>query len=726
MLTKIKMQGVASYRKPVVLETNKKVNIIYGLNGTGKSTLSNYLYDTSCSKYKDCSTDQNDDDTILVYNQQFIRDHFYEADSLKGVFSLSKENREIEERVAIAESELSALQDEAEDTEMRVKNLQAELAGLLTRAQETVFEIKRAYAGGDRVLEYCLVGLKNKAPLFSHLSSLRKPDVEPERGIKQIKESVEMLTASGDNVDIQNLLPLYSFHEHSIEKSEVFSELIVGNTDSPIASLITKLNNSDWVKDGLKFISKESVESTTECPFCQEKTITNELVKRIDSYFDQSYEDSVTAISSYLERYQAEVNKLASMDDYRACSFSQKHISKLTEAHRDLERILFNNLALIEKKLETPSSRVTLENTEKKIAAFNDIIELINIDISDHNSRLGNIDNELEVLKREFWSLMRWQYDQTIAPYFDENERIESLVIEAQEHLVDLNELLKAKTVAISELQKSTINIEEAVTNINIGLGNLGITEFSLQKYDSDLYRIVRADTSEEVFSSLSEGEKMIISFLYFCEVCRGKRSATEIPTKKVIVIDDPVSSLSHIFVYNVGQLIKSDFFSSSSFDQIFILTHSLYFFYELTDTKHDRRRDTQKLFRLTKNTDGSCIKPMRYEEIQNDYQSYWAMVIDENQPPALIANCMRNIIEYFFNFVQKAELSNVTQKPELRGNRFQAFCRFINRESHSLGQNIFDFKEFNYDDFREGLRLVFEVTGYSEHYEKMVSSIGV
>ena len=110
----------------------------------------------------------------------------------------------------------------------------------------------------------------------------------------------------------------------------------------------------------------------------------------------------------------------------------------------------------------------------------------------------------------------------------------------------------------------------------------------------------------------------------------------------------------------------------------------------------------------------------MKYEEVQNDYQSYWVIVTDPNQPPALIANCMRNIIEYFFNFVQKADLSNVIQKPELQENRFQAFCRYISRESHSLGQNIFDFKEFNYDDFREGLKLVFDATGYEEHYKKM------
>ena len=78
-----------------------------------------------------------------------------------------------------------------------------------------------------------------------------------------------------------------------------------------------------------------------------------------------------------------------------------------------------------------------------------------------------------------------------------------------------------------------------------------------------------------------------------------------------------------------------------------------MYFFYELTNTNHKEREETQKLIRLCKNADGSSFVSMKYEEIQNDYQAYWQIVKDRAQAPALIANCMRNIIEYFFNFVE-------------------------------------------------------------------------
>lgn len=98
MITQINLVDVASYRNTATLNTDKKVNIIYGLNGTGKSTFSNYFYAPDDPKYKVCSH-TNDGCKVLVYNQRFIQDNFYSKDSINGIFSLSKENKEAKERV---------------------------------------------------------------------------------------------------------------------------------------------------------------------------------------------------------------------------------------------------------------------------------------------------------------------------------------------------------------------------------------------------------------------------------------------------------------------------------------------------------------------------------------------------------------------------------------------------------------------------------------------------
>lgn len=43
MIKKITILGPACYKQTAILETDKNINLIYGLNGSGKSTLSEYL-----------------------------------------------------------------------------------------------------------------------------------------------------------------------------------------------------------------------------------------------------------------------------------------------------------------------------------------------------------------------------------------------------------------------------------------------------------------------------------------------------------------------------------------------------------------------------------------------------------------------------------------------------------------------------------------------------------
>ena len=719
MISKLQMDGVASYKTATTLETDKKVNVIYGLNGTGKSTISNFLYDTTETDFEKCSVDVGFDETILVYNQRFIKDNFYEADSLKGIFSLSKENKAIEEKVNAAEVELAALASIEVTEQQAIESEEQRINNKKTNACESTWEIRRSYTGGDRVLEFCLDNLKGKKEtLFDYLAVIEKPDTQPTKDISQIKKEVEAI--HGDSAKKHDPLSKIEFDAHGIEEHEVYSLIVVGSTDSPVAPLINKLKNSDWVRNGLDFMPDPENGEASECPFCQQKTITDSLASEITNYFDKSFDDSIDLISSQLEQYEEAAANLLSLDVYKANPFANERSSDLLDKHGTLEKLLRDNLANIRSKKSTPSLSLSLSSTKNALDKFNDLITEINSDVSKHNTRLENVESELAKLKDDFWNLMRWNYDQTISPWHSEMTASEIFLSEAKLRKSKAEDDTSAKIIEISDLQKSTVNIDAAIVSINNGLINLGITDFSIEKHDDALYRIIRSGEENTEFSSLSEGEKMIISFLYFCELCRGKRKATETSQKKIAVIDDPISSLSHIFVFNIGQMLKTEFFLSSKFEQVFVLTHSLYFFYELTDPNHERRKKTQNLFRLSKNDQGSNITSMKYEEVQNDYHSYWLVVTDQNQPPALIANCMRNIIEYFFNFVQKADFSNVIQKPELQDNKYQAFCRYINRESHSLGQNIFDYKEFNYDDFREGLRLVFEVTGYPEHYKKM------
>lgn len=721
MITKITLDDVASYKKPAVLETDKKVNLIYGLNGTGKSTFSDFLYNPTEPNFNKCSIEGlSPDEEILVYNQTFIQDNFYQADALKGIFTLSKKNKEAETKILNAEKEIKRLDAEKNQKTADLKKETEAISAKHDKAKDKVWEIKKNFTGGDRVLEFCLEGYRNDGnKLLSYIEGLKKPDSKPTKTTDNIKEEVQAL--SGENAQKYNTLEPIAFNVANIETEQIFKKQIVGNENSTVSGLINKLENSDWVKDGLKYLPTEIENENETCPFCQEQTISSQLLQSIKEYFDESYEADLTAIKELRKQYAEAIQLIPDKSTFENNPKFENHKKDFEIKYNAFTQVVKENLKLIDDKIKSPSIQITLKSSVTALNELNEIIDNINKQVKEHNKKIDQKETALIDLKTDFWNIMRWEYDQIISSYISDKAQYQKNNFEIKQDISKLESDIQKQKEIIIEQQKQTVNIEVAIANINNGLLDLGIHDFKIEKYDENLYKIVRENQDNRIFHTLSEGEKMIISFLYFLELCRGKKDATEATKKKIIVIDDPISSLSHIYIFNVGRLIQNEFLRNSKYEQIFILTHSLYFFYELTDIDHERRKLNQKLFRLRKNSHGSEFIEMKYEEIQNDYQAYWAIIKDEEQPPALIANCMRNVIEYFFNFVEKKDLNNVFQKPAMQENRFQAFCRYINRESHSLGQNIFDIKEFNYDDFKDAFALVFKENGYEEHYKKMI-----
>jgi len=722
MISKIVIKGVTSYRKEAVLETDKKVNLLYGLNGTGKSTFSDFLYNQSEDRFSHCRIEGIENNTrILVYNQKFVQDTFYEPQGIHGIFTLSKGNAEAQKVIDNASAEVKKLTEQKKKIEEnRIKDEKKHLSGIEEHKNQ-VWKIKTEYAGGDRVLEFCLDGLKgNKDTLFNYLISIENPEGKIDYSIDDLKNEAQQLQGE---VQSRQLLSKAIVNVDEIEKSELLSKVIVGNKNSTVATVIEKLGNSDWVNIGIKYVHIDGDKGV--CPFCQQETITQNFIEEINAYFDESYNQEKTQIEQMISRYDTEIKKVTNfLNTIKEDISLEKKKTELENLSAMLISISEQNLNVLRDKLKTPSIQVSLQPISEIIASINNTIEYANKEIELYNQKIANIKGAKKTIRDRFWQFMRKKYDSVIDLYEANQKIYDQSVKNSLEAIESVTSEININTALIEENRKKTENIDEAIANIKNGLIDIGITDFTIEKYSEEeaLYRLKREDSDEDVFKTLSEGEKMVISFLYFIELCKGKSTAKTILNNKIVVIDDPISSLSHIYVFNIGRLIHNEFLRSEEYDQLFILTHSLYFFYELTNTNHKERKESQKLFRLCKNTESSYFEDMKYEDIQNDYQAYWHIIKDEKQAPALIANCMRNVIEYFFNFVEKQDFAQVFQRPELQETRYMAFNRYMNRESHSKGQNIFDIKEFDYSSFREAFKKVFEIEGYINHYNKMIS----
>lgn len=725
MLTEIKLNGYASFKHETCLQTDKPINFVYGLNGTGKSSLTRYLAHRDDPKYAQCSITpaiDPDKEVILVYNQDYISETFVDKDRQNGVFTLSKQNKKAYDAIQKATRKLAELDVQDKAIEEAQNKSDTILATAESQTKDKLWELKTKYSGGDRVLDYCLEGYKgSKAALFIKVKDTKiKPD-EVLRPIETLRQELIQLTSvEGRTYPLLPELPNLPIKEDDIS---LLKKVIVGNQESTISEVMDEFANATWVRTGVQYIDKDG----HRCPFCHQETITDDFLKELKSYFDESYEQDIKALQLLEQTLSDTLVRIAPDTSFEENPVIAHLREKYLIAFQDFKASLTATLATVRLKIERPNIEQELSFCQAEVDAVNAIIKEANNQITEFNARVAKLPDVKESIKEEFWKFQRREYDTTLSAYDAAVKAHKKDTTDNEKKKEEVEKQRRQQRSIIAANQKDVVNIDEAITHINNNLQSIGITDFHIVKCEGEsAYRISRAEEGEEkVFNTLSEGEKMLISFLYFIETCTGRPAADAPDKKKIIVIDDPISSLSHIHVFNVGRLIRRCFIDTLPFEQVFILTHSLYFFYEIINTNQEERELNQKLFRISKRIAGSEIEEMKYHDIHNDYESYWAVVNNSHENPALVANCMRNILDYFFGFVEKLEYNNIFNKPNLQSIRFAAFNRFMNRESHSIGENILDLKEFNYDDFREALRLVFVNEKYERHYKKM-SKVGV
>mgnify|MGYP001587946106 CR=1 FL=1 len=627
----------------------------------------------------------------------------------------------MEEKIKNTENKIKTIEESLVVENENRKTEEGKLATLKTSSEEKTWKIKTEYTGGDRVLEFCLTGhMGSKTNLFDYFSNISKDKNKPEKTIIELKKETEITQGKDAKKYNENEITKIDFDFSIIENNSFFSEVIIGNENSMVAGLIKELNNADWVKQGLVY-TPEPIKAKTKCPFCQQETISQDLYNQIKNYFDAIYQSKLDKLKDLEKNYNKEIKNIVTQEKFLENSFIKSKENDFRLLYKNLKAKLSSNASFIKEKINKPSQVVDLESTLNEVNALNSFFDGIISEIKAHNIKIDNKEKTKIELKNNFWQIMRWEYDQTIEAYTTQKKSIEEEINKINLRISGLEENKKNERIAIEKAQKESINIDEAVKEINDGLKDLGTDGFQIEKVNDKYYQIKRNGKTENQFKTLSEGEKTMISFLYFLQKCKGKENENEVITSKIVVIDDPISSLSHIYIFNISQLIKFNFFEKPEFRQIFIFTHSLYFFHELIRYGKD---DVKKLFRMVKSTTNcSDILSLSKDEIQNDYQAYWQVIKDHNKGNAsiaLLANSMRNVLEHFFGFIEKEKYKDSIEAIDSR--KYQPFIRYIDRESHSDLVNISDTKEIDPVMFKEAFKEVFKKSGYESHYNKMMS----
>lgn len=728
MITKISMKNVASYKDETTLETDKRINLIYGLNGTGKTQISKFLANQEDENFKDCNIEGLNNEEILVYNQDFIEKNFYNTDKQQGIFTLSEENANVKQEIENWQKELMGLKSSQNKNEGKLKEKQEDIIKIENDFKEDIWKIKQNHSGNFKDFFEGKMGSKESFLNFikSKIGEVLSLDViNQNMNLEELKKQYTFLTDT-TQVKLENINEISNIEFSNIENNAIFNEIIIGNQDSVVANLINKLGNEDWVKDGF---DKYVLQDSQTCPFCQKDTITQEFRGYLESYFDKTYEDKIKEIEKLNDDYKNLLSNMPSIETfYRGDILDDKDL-EFEKIYSQVTSKLQENIRKIQEKIKEPSKKIELEKTDEVFENLNNYIKQIQQKIIEFNGKLDNQESELEKLEKTFWKFVIFEKKEIIEKYNKDKkeQEINKGVLDKENQTI--KDSIQHIENTIKEKQKEVINIQEAVDRINNYLKDLGILSFCIKIQDDEKqeYIIVREGENKPSFKTLSEGEKTLISFLYFLQLCQGKKEKDEAILDKIIVIDDPISSLSFNYIYEIAQLIKHTFFDSENlYKQIFIFTHNLYFYHEFFKiiNKEDKKNNITS-FRIFKNQNNfSCISSLKRDEILNDYQAYWQILKEYKQEKthkAIIPNTMRNILENFIGFVYAKKLIDIVNEYFANDIQYKAFYRYISRESHSDRENISDVKDIDINMFFEAFENFFNKLKHEEHYEKMM-----
>jgi wobble nucleotide-excising tRNase len=512
-----------------------------------------------------------------------------------------------------------------------------------------------------------------------------------------------------------------------IESNAIFRESIVGSSDSYLSALIQQLGHSDWIKQSYKFVDKDD----EQCPYCQQ-ALQADFYSELEKVFDKTYELRIAELASLQTRYKNDAEQLV-----RTLDESPYQVESFLVAALKLKSAVQQNVVLINAKVANPSTPVDLLATASLVADLNAAIKVEQDRIDAINLKIKDKLTYLDQIKNRTWNCLRGSCDVLIKEATEEHRKVEKTLEEKRDAIRIIKGQIRTHQDAIVASRAKITNVDQAVDSINRWLRVLGLQGFELKREEGEVpqYRLHRPEQKDDVFKTLSEGEKTLISFLYFLEVCNGDLDvqAGKLKSDRIIVIDDPISSLSHNYIYDIASLIRQEVLTPKNrFKQVFILTHNLFFFHEMIK-QIDREREDEEvkkdrpfaLFRITK-AQFSQVTPMQVKDVQNDYQAFWQTLKDalENRASShVVPNMMRNILEHYFGFVhQRDRLSIALQQLTAENPEYRSLYRYVNRESHSDPINITDFGDIDPTHYLARFRDVFVKTGYQAHFEKMMS----
>ncbi len=737
-ISQIVLKNVATFdENGASFENLKSINFIYGSNGSGKTTTSSFLKNLaengSEDKFANSKIEWHNSESlkIEVYNKQFKEEQFRNSE-VKGIFTLGKKTNENLKNIESKKESIKKENDKNIKNEERKNNLIQEKEKKEKEFTDSCWE--KLYKKNEEDFKETLEGFKRKEKFKEEILKKFKEFENDKRNeseiveLEELKEKIGIVFSKNQTELVPLECNLTDFD--SIENHSIWEQKIVGSGDVAIANLIKKLSNEDWVALGREYIKDNSI-----CPFCQKETITEEFKKQLESYFDTSYQESTDTIKKMKEDYTnktAEVlerlGKIVKMgQDNLQTKLDTENLKRIIETLRS--KINGNQQKMLDKGKEMSRS-FKLDSNKNEIDTIKDLIEKANNKIAEHNEMIKDIKNQKKICEKQTWKFLVNEFRDDIQKYNKECCGLEKEINDLKERISEDQEKIKKLEDEIRELEKNMLSITPIVNEINTLLKRYGFTNFSLVcTEDEKSYRIQRED-GQLVGETLSEGEVTFITFLYYYYLTKGSLEENDISKNKVLVIDDPISSLDSNILFIVSVLIKDlmkEATKKTNIKQVIILTHNTYFYKNIT-LKYGLKQRKCSFWIIRKDNNISKIKNYKENPIKNSYELLWQEVKqakENNISWVSLQNVMRRIIEHYFRilggFEHNNELSECFENIEERQICDSLFL-WLNDGSHGVSDDFFvQSQDTSIETYLKVFENIFKKTGHEAHYKMMM-----
>jgi len=731
MITSINIKNVATYDpvNGIKIDGLKKVNFIYGANGCGKTTLSNFLLNPIDGKFAHCSVNWKNELPIkaLVYNKKFREQNFGKG-KLNGVFTLGQattgEVKVIEDKT----EELKTIKADGVKKRETLNTQSQKKETLENEFKETCWV--KIYKKYETIFKEAFVGSLNKENFKNRLLQEFASNSVTLSTFDELKEKATTIFGEvPQNISPINFISYDKILE--IENEPVWKKIIVGKADVDIAKLIQKLNINDWVNQGRGYVQEDD----NTCPFCQQQTITEDFKSQLESFFDETYLNDIKLLKELKQEYnsltQNIINELNGIEtNQKSFKDTKLNVDKFSAFLKTLISQNTTNSEFLNNKIKEPSRSIELVSLKEQLDLITELITNANAEIKKHNDIVANFNAEKSSLIKSIWKFIIEEFRDDITKFNSDKTGLETGITVLQTQLTAKLTEYSTLDTEIKNLSKNVTSIQPTVNEINRLLKSYGFLNFEIVPAEEEGFYQIQREDGTIAETTLSEGEITFITFLYYLQLAKGGVSEETVNEERILVIDDPISSLDSNVLFVVSTLIKEIIRSVKSdagnIKQVILLTHNVYFHKEVSYEGLNRKGEKPQFWILRKNNKVSTIH--FYAEnnpIQSSYELLWREIKEwKNNSGFTIQNTLRRILETYFSILGSKRddvLINKFSTPEER-EICRSLLSWVNEGSHTLPDDLFiEIPDGTITKYIEVFRNIFKHTENIGHYNMMM-----